>query len=131
VAHQEVLVGATIQLQCMAEGTSPITWQWRNNTILVLGDGRVRVNDGQLTISNAQVSDSGVYQCIASHSTSGQDGTSNSVTVTSKKEHILCYQIRTLKTLATYSLCYVVYGAVIEVNLLLCSSLLQFAYSSY
>jgi len=86
VARKAVLVGATIQLQCMAEGTSPITWQWRNNTILVVGDDRVRVNGGQLTISNVQVSDSGVYQCIASHSTSGQDGNSNTVNVTSKKQ---------------------------------------------
>ena len=84
VSRQEVLVGATIQLRCVAEGTAPITWQWKNNTNLVMGDDRVTVDNGQLTISNAQVSDSGVYQCVASHVTSGQDGASNTVIVTSE-----------------------------------------------
>lgn len=77
-------VGDTIQLSCMAEGTSPITWEWRHNTNIVNDDDHYSVNKNQLNITNAQLSHSGIYQCIVSHSTAGQDASNNNVVLTSK-----------------------------------------------
>lgn len=68
----------------MAEGTSPITWEWRYNTEIVNDGGNYSVNGNQLNITNAQLSHSGIYQCIASHGTTGQDASSNSVVLRSK-----------------------------------------------
>jgi len=79
-----VPVGSNILLSCVAEGTSPITWQWRYNTDIVNNTSFYSVNGNQLNITNAQLNHSGIYQCIASHITAGQDASSNDVMLTSK-----------------------------------------------
>ena len=89
VQYIEALVGDTVQLSCTAEGSSPITWQWRHNTVVVGNDDHYRVNENELNITNGQLNHSGVYQCIANHSVGGQDASNNNVNFTSKWDRIL------------------------------------------
>ena len=80
----ETLVGSSVQLSCMANGTSPITWEWRHNTSIVHNDDYYSVNGNYLNITRTQFSHSGIYQCIASHGTAGQAASNNNVVLTSK-----------------------------------------------
>ena len=89
VQYMEALVGDTVQLSCMAEGSSPITWEWRHNTVVVNNNGYYSVNGRQLNITNGQLNHSGIYQCIASHSIGGQDASNNNVNLTSEWDMML------------------------------------------
>ena len=84
VQYMEALVGDTVQLSCMAEGSSPITWEWRHNTVIVNNNDVYSVSENQLNITDGQLSHSGIYQCIASHNIGGQDASNNNVNLTSK-----------------------------------------------
>ena len=92
VQYIEALVGDTVQLSCMAEGSSPITWEWRHNTVAVGSDDHYSVNENQLNVTNGQLNLSGIYQCIACLSVGGQeiqDASNNYVNFTSKWDGML------------------------------------------
>ena len=80
----DTLVGNSVELSCMAGGTSPITWEWRHNTSVINNDDYYSVDENQLNITNTQFSHSGIYQCIASHSNAGQAASNNNVILQSK-----------------------------------------------
>lgn len=86
-ASQTVQVGATATLSVTASGTGPFTYAWQfdpgTGFINVLnGDrgGRITINGATLTITNAQISDSGSYRCLVSNA--GGQTNSGSATIT-------------------------------------------------
>ena len=70
-----------VSLDCQAEGTLPLQWMWRKDSVpLLQQEGVVYTTSGArstLTISTVSESDGGVYQCVATQPSSGRQATSN------------------------------------------------------
>ncbi|XP_019355735.1 hemicentin-1 isoform X2 [Alligator mississippiensis] len=65
----KVQVGHRIDIPCSAQGVPPptVTWFKGRNTMLIDGRQYISSPDGTLTISKVQLSDSGIYKCVASN----------------------------------------------------------------
>ncbi|KAJ1172187.1 hypothetical protein NDU88_004037, partial [Pleurodeles waltl] len=65
----KVQVGHRVDIQCSAHGIPPpeITWSKDGSIVLIDGGQYVSSDDGTLSIDKAEVSDSGIYKCIASN----------------------------------------------------------------
>jgi hypothetical protein len=61
-ADTTVTEGDNVTLTVAAEGTSPISYQWRKNEIDIVG-----AVSAAYTINNAEVEDSGSYDCVVSN----------------------------------------------------------------
>ncbi|XP_072319570.1 basement membrane-specific heparan sulfate proteoglycan core protein-like [Eucyclogobius newberryi] len=59
--------GDALQLQCLAHGTHPITFQWSVSGRSSLPAGAETTWDGKLLIPRIKVSDSGTYTCAATN----------------------------------------------------------------
>ncbi len=79
-ASQTVQVGGTATITVTATGTGPLTYAWQLNGVTVVGNGRILTNGGTLTLTNAQLSDSGTYRCLVSNA--GGQTNSGPATVT-------------------------------------------------
>ncbi|XP_071953930.1 scavenger receptor cysteine-rich domain-containing protein DMBT1-like isoform X2 [Antedon mediterranea] len=55
--------GATVSLKCQAIGSGKLVYSWYKNNNILKGSDHVIVNNGVLTISNAQPTDSGKFTC--------------------------------------------------------------------
>ena len=68
--HYLVLEGSTISIPLAAYGTLPLSYQWLYNTNTVIQNNYRISGAGTnvLTISDAQLSDAGTYQCIIANS---------------------------------------------------------------
>uniref|UniRef100_A0A452IZR1 Ig-like domain-containing protein n=1 Tax=Gopherus agassizii TaxID=38772 RepID=A0A452IZR1_9SAUR len=65
----KVQVGHRVDIPCNAEGIPPptVTWFKGRNTMLIDGGQYISNPDGTLSISKIQISDSGIYKCVASN----------------------------------------------------------------
>ncbi|XP_067391212.1 hemicentin-1 isoform X2 [Emydura macquarii macquarii] len=65
----KVQVGHRIDIPCSTQGIPPptVTWFKGRNTMLIDGGQYISSPDGTLSISKVQLSDSGIYKCIASN----------------------------------------------------------------
>jgi hypothetical protein len=74
IAPTTAVVGSTVVLSALFEGTLPITYGWQSNGVAVVSGGRISgANTSVLTINNVQASDAATYQLFATNSfSSGQ-----------------------------------------------------------
>nr|XP_005290755.1 hemicentin-1 isoform X1 [Chrysemys picta bellii] len=65
----KVHVGHRVDIPCNAQGIPPptVTWFKGRNTMLIDGGQYISNPDGTLSISKVQLSDSGIYKCVASN----------------------------------------------------------------
>uniref|UniRef100_A0A8C3SN85 Ig-like domain-containing protein n=1 Tax=Chelydra serpentina TaxID=8475 RepID=A0A8C3SN85_CHESE len=65
----KVQVGHRVDISCNAQGIPPptVTWFKGRNTMLIDGGQYISNLDGTLSISKVQLSDSGIYKCVASN----------------------------------------------------------------
>uniref|UniRef100_A0A674IMN9 Hemicentin-1 n=1 Tax=Terrapene triunguis TaxID=2587831 RepID=A0A674IMN9_9SAUR len=65
----KVQVGHRVDIPCNAQGIPPptVTWFKGRNTMLIDGGQYISNPDGTLSISKVQLSDSGIYKCVASN----------------------------------------------------------------
>ncbi|XP_070568569.1 protein sax-3-like [Ptychodera flava] len=61
-----ITTGSTARLQCEAHGYPKPTIRWLKDNEMI-SNPRITARDSMLTIMNAQISDSGIYLCIASN----------------------------------------------------------------
>ncbi|XP_034543129.1 basement membrane-specific heparan sulfate proteoglycan core protein-like [Notolabrus celidotus] len=59
--------GDTLQVQCLAHGSHPISFEWTRVGRQSLPAGAESTRDGQLLIAHVKQSDSGTYKCVATN----------------------------------------------------------------
>ncbi|XP_043198977.1 protogenin-like [Amphibalanus amphitrite] len=66
-ALKELRRGWMLRMHCTAEGWPPPNLSWIKDGHRLTPDatGRVRLDDGKLSVANLQSADSGIYQCVA------------------------------------------------------------------
>ena len=78
----------SVSLECTAKGNLPINWIWRNNTNQITESDDIDIiNNGSestLIIHNLGPYDSGVIQCVAYNSDTGEDQASELLEIISK-----------------------------------------------
>jgi pectate lyase len=76
-ASQVVLAGSTATLTASADGTAPISYQWYDNNVPIMG-----ATSSTLTLVNVQTSSDGSYYVTASNNVGGATSTTAVLTVT-------------------------------------------------
>ncbi|CAL8333821.1 unnamed protein product [Merluccius merluccius] len=59
--------GNPLQLQCLAHGSPPLSFQWSRAGREALAPGAETTRDGRLLIAQVKVTDSGTYKCVATN----------------------------------------------------------------
>jgi hypothetical protein len=68
ITSTTAVVGSTVVLSAVFQGTLPMTNQWQSNGVTLVNGGRVSgANTATLTINNVQLSDSATYQLFATN----------------------------------------------------------------
>jgi len=61
-ASQSVAIGASVTLSVSAQGTAPLSYQWRKDDTVILG-----ATSASYALANAQTNDAGVYSAVVSN----------------------------------------------------------------
>ncbi|CAN0062839.1 unnamed protein product [Lampetra planeri] len=69
IVNANIHIGNDLYWSCNATGTPTPLYQWLRNGILLESKGRILVSrdDGRLKITSVNMSDEGMYQCVASN----------------------------------------------------------------
>uniref|UniRef100_A0A8C6YTF1 Contactin-3 n=1 Tax=Nothoprocta perdicaria TaxID=30464 RepID=A0A8C6YTF1_NOTPE len=65
IEDTEAAVEDTLYWDCKASGKPKPSYRWLKNGDQLSIEGRIQIENGALTISNLNLTDSGIYQCIA------------------------------------------------------------------
>uniref|UniRef100_A0A8C4KAN7 Contactin-2 n=1 Tax=Dromaius novaehollandiae TaxID=8790 RepID=A0A8C4KAN7_DRONO len=65
IKDTEAAVEDTLYWDCKASGKPKPSYRWLKNGDQLSIEGRIQIENGALTISNLNLTDSGIYQCIA------------------------------------------------------------------
>ena len=69
--RERLVGGGPVMFQCENQGIPAPMVTWYHNGETIQPDSGVRVNSNQVVISEPQVSNSGVYQCVVSNTIDG------------------------------------------------------------
>ena len=76
-----VVVGTSVALDCVVDGTPPPNVTWYKDTVRLVSSARRMVTSKSVYIRVANVSDTGVYMCVAEN-VAGRTAYQASITVT-------------------------------------------------
>ncbi|XP_066469351.1 contactin-4-like isoform X2 [Tiliqua scincoides] len=65
ISDAHVAIEESIYWECKANGRPKPSYRWLKDGELLLPQGRIQIEHGALTITNVNLSDTGMYQCVA------------------------------------------------------------------